>query len=486
MLEKLLKLGKHTLIYGIGSSLTAIGGFLLIPLYTHVMTTSEYGILELLGRTADILLLIIMVGVRQAFIRFYFDSDTHEWHQTVVATTAAFLIFSSIITICLFFPFKNVVAGLLFKDPLIGVFFTYVLLWIPVDLLFKVGMTHLQIQIKSKTYILINFIQFAAMMSSNIALVYYFRMGIRGVLITNLWVSSILGSAFLLYYVKWTKVKISFSLLKKLLKFGFPYLPTAFFGYIIHNGDRYFLTLYSSLDEVGIYALAFKIGMFGVLVIMEPFGRVWTPFLFDNYNKKDGPDLISKVFAIFTLIVVAAGLGVSIAAPIVIPIISGEAFHKASKLIPLICLAAVFYDMAMLADAGILISKKTGYKPFIFATAAIAGIILNYSLIPHFGAMGAAIAIPITFFVLFIVNYSVSNKFYVIRIEYGKMFLIFGGAVSVYFISNFILNLDPKNHMIQFFSVLAILLYPLILWFGGLLSAGEKKTIMQLVNKKTA
>ena len=285
MKEKLLKLGKHSIIYGIGSALTAAGGFILIPLYTHVLSTEQYGILEMLNRTADILLLVIMMGVRQAFIRFYFDNDSEDWHKKVVATTTLFLILSSFVIVFLFFPFRNNVGEILFKDPLTGVLFIYILVWIPLDLIVRTGLTHLQIQMKSTKYVIINFIKFFSFIGSNVWLVYYWDMGIEGVLITNIWISLILGLAFLVYFAKWTHFKISIPLLKDMLKFGLPYLPTAFFVYIINNGDRYFLTLYSTLDVVGIYALGFKIGMFGIALVMEPFGKVWSPFLFDNYDK---------------------------------------------------------------------------------------------------------------------------------------------------------------------------------------------------------
>ncbi len=484
MLEKILKLGKHSVIYGIGSALTAIGAFVLLPLYTHVFSTGEYGILELLNRTADILTLIIMMGVRQAFIRFYFEKDTEDWHKKVVSTTVIFLLFSSVLLILLFLPFKNKVADILFKDPHTGVLFLYIAVWIPLDLMVNVGLTHLQIQMKSVKYVIINAFKFFIFIGSNILLVYYFKMGIRGVLITNVWVSGLIGAGFLIYFIKWGHLKLSIPLLKDLLIFGLPYLPTAFFGYIINNGDRYFLSIYSTLAEVGIYALAFKIGMFGSSLIMEAFRKVWSPFLYDNYDKEDGPELISKVFHIYTLILVAVGLGISISAPIIVPLISDNAYHEAYRLVPLICIAAIFYDMAIIADAGILISKKTGYKPFIFGAAAAAGVLANFLLVPKFGGAGAGTALSISFFTLFVVNYTVSNRFYPIKIELSKLILIFGGAVFVYFIANYVHNINHASIQIQIASLATFFLYPIILWFGGLVSNEEKELILQLRTRK--
>jgi len=486
MLKKLLRFGRHTVIYGIGSALNAIGSFLLIPLYTHVLSTEQYGILELLNRTGAILLLFIMLGVRQAFIRFYFDHEDDEWRKKVLATTLAFLITSSTTAILIFNPFKDMVAGLLFNDPAIGGLFLYVILWIPFDLVVNVGLAHLQIQLKSIKYVVINFFKFFFYLGSNVLLVYYWRMGIEGILITNLWISTVIGIGFLIYYIKWTHFKISFSLLKSMLRFGLPYLPTAFFGYIVSNGDRYFLTMFSNLDEVGIYALGAKIGMFGLAFIVEPFGRVWTPFLFENYNKEGGSQLISKVFTIYTVIVVTVALGISVSAPTIIPLISDEAFYESFKLVPVICLAAIFYDLAVMADAGILISKKTKYKPLIFGSAAVVCVIANVLLVPVLNSMGAAIAQVFTFFTLFIVNFAMSNRFYKIDLEYKKMGIIIGGGMLVYLISKLILDTNPDDMTTKLISLSTFILFPFILWFGGLLSKEEKEVLLKLRKKENA
>ena len=116
MKEKIIKLAGHSFVYGIGNALGAIGGFILIPLYTHVLSTAEYGILELLNRTADILMLFMLMGVRQAFIRFYFDHDDSEWHKTVVFTTIALILISAVIISSIFVPLRGLIADTLFKD----------------------------------------------------------------------------------------------------------------------------------------------------------------------------------------------------------------------------------------------------------------------------------------------------------------------------------------------------------------------------------
>ena len=84
MLSHFKKLGKHTLIYGSGLLISKAVGFFLIPLYTHYLTPEDYGILELLDLTAYIIGYLIGLGMTDAILRFYHESESElEKHQII-------------------------------------------------------------------------------------------------------------------------------------------------------------------------------------------------------------------------------------------------------------------------------------------------------------------------------------------------------------------------------------------------------------------
>lgn len=477
---KLKRLAGHSLIYGMGSALAAVGGFVLIPLYTNVLKTDEYGILELLNRTADILMIVMFLGVRQAYIRFYFDKDDEEWRKKVTGTVFIFVVASSLIIISLAYPLKGLVTGAIFKGAAPVSFFVLMLAWLPAEMISNVGMTHLQIRMKPYLYVGVNFMKLLLIIGGNLALVYKYRMGITGIYATNIVASGLIAIGFSLYLIRWSGLKASVGLLKELVRFGAPYLPTAFFMYIISNSDRYILSMYSTLGAVGVYALAYKLGMVGTSLLMDPFSKVWAPFLFENYNKDDGPAVISKVFLLFTLVNVAAALVIATLSPLVLPLISAKAYHGAYAIIPLICLASIFYNMTCIVDAGILISKKTYYKPIIFGVSALVGLGLNFLLVPRYGEMGAAAALAFTFFTLFIITHAVSNRFFEISIEARKMSLIFASSFATYFISFYLIRLAGPSGVMKVLSVASLSCFPAILWVGGFFSENEKKAIRRL------
>ena len=481
MSEKLKKLGRHSLVYGIGNILAMAGSFLLIPLYTHVLTPGDYGVIELLNRSSDILMIVMFLGIRQAFIRLYFDHDDQEWHKKVAGTTIVCILFSTICVVAACYPFSTFFADKLFSNTSYALFIKMLLVWVPLELLINIGLAFLQIQMKSVLYVTLNAIKLFLLVISNVVLLYFYQKGIFGFLLSNIWVAAIIAVPFLLFFVHWSRLQLSMHVFKELFKFGLPLLPATVFMFIINNSDRYLLKMYSDLEAVGIYALAFKIGMFGTMILMEPFGKVWAPFLFENYKKDDGPATVSSVFMLAITANVTVALLISIIAPSVIRMISAEAFHNAYGLVPFLCAASICYSMTSIADAGILISKKTYFKPIVNGVCCVIIIALNMFLIPRYGAYGAAISMGITFFVRLYLIRTISKKYYFFTIESPRILLLCLYAVLTYIASLFLFESDRDSIIMNILSIFSFVLFPVLAWYGGVVSNKNKIVILSYV-----
>jgi O-antigen/teichoic acid export membrane protein len=84
---ELKRLAKHSVIYGLGGFVSRILAVLLLPLYTHYLTSSDYGAIETLIALTTVLVIVIRAGIASAFFRFYFDATTAEERLEVVRTS---------------------------------------------------------------------------------------------------------------------------------------------------------------------------------------------------------------------------------------------------------------------------------------------------------------------------------------------------------------------------------------------------------------
>src|SRR5215831_4503363 len=143
------KLAKHSLTYLIASALSGLSSLLLIPLYTHSLSTPEYGAWELLSRLSAGVMLVTSVGIRQAYIRFYFDGKEDELYQRRLSGTLA--VFVGLITILIFAisgPLWRIFSHLIPSDGISHSLFVLALAWIPCEMLYGLGLAHLQIRMK--------------------------------------------------------------------------------------------------------------------------------------------------------------------------------------------------------------------------------------------------------------------------------------------------------------------------------------------------
>ncbi len=480
MRKELTQVGKHSLVYAAGEGLSLAASFLLIPLYTHVLPPEEYAVVELINRTALILRIVMFLGLRSAYFRFYLDKDDLVWRKRVTATTLLFLLTSSVVVGLAFLPFAGMTAEFLFQERSLQYLFVFMILWLPFEIVVDVGMGYLQVNMKSIPFVAMNLVKMISLIGSNIVLVYVMRRGVDGIMITNVWVHAAIGVGFIAFFVRWAGISLDMRILKGLIRFGLPYVPTSFMVFIIGTADRYFLSRFVSMQAVGIYAVAYKISSASSAFITAPFLKVWGPFLFSNYKKKEGPELVGRLFLLFTVTSFGSVIAVSVAAILLLPLVTGEAYHHAFYLVPFLCVATCFQGMSCLADAGILVTDKTYLKPFIYGAVCVVNLVANAALVPMFAEKGAALALLVTNFAMLACNLVVSSRLYKMKIEYGKVALVMVAYCASMGAFTVTLRAGPEKAIFQLLSSLSIALFPVLLLMLRVITMEEIRSLLAL------
>ena len=108
-----------------------------------------------------------------------------------------------------------------------------------------------------------------------------------------------------------------------------------------------------------------------------------------------------------------------------------EEFIIAYKIVPIIMIAHLIYGYINIVDFGILISKKLYFFYITFLVAAILNAILNYYFIPKFGYIAAAYITLVTYIFCSVVIYLLGCKYYLIDIDYLRVFMPFIIVISI-------------------------------------------------------
>ena len=185
MFEELKNLSKHSFVYMLGSIASRMIGFIMIPVYTRFLTPTDYGILELVSLTIDIVGMLAVLGINSAITRFYYDYKEQNERDEVITTALISTFALAMIPTTILIMNANWLSSLVFDKPDYAYFFQLLLLSNFLDLILMIPMTVLTIRERSKAYVVFSMIRLVLALSLNIYFVVIAEMGIVGILSTG-------------------------------------------------------------------------------------------------------------------------------------------------------------------------------------------------------------------------------------------------------------------------------------------------------------
>jgi O-antigen/teichoic acid export membrane protein len=428
----------HTLVFGFGGILAQLVPFILFPLYTNYLRPTEYGILDMIQRSAELINTVLMIGgIRLAVLTFYRQAKDEEERRKVAVTISLLLWLSVVCAIFLASVFSHRIDVFLkIGDPKLLAFGLATAL---LESLVIVPMTLTQARLESVRYVLTNLSMLLTRLGLCIYFVAWLEMGIYGVLLSQCWVSVVFSLLLMLRELRIGSVHPDMTRWGEVLRFCWPFVPTGIIWFFYLNSDRYFITHWGpyessdiALAAVGLYALAFRLVRFTEYVGFVPMRQVWSAQMYDVYNAPDAKDR----FGAFTLRIITTHLffvlGVCIFAPELIRIVCDSSYFQAASLIPVVGICSCLNVFAGQAESIFYITKKTYYKPINNAVVLPCIIGLMYLLVPQYGIMGAAIAITSATLINCIVIYFITQRLFAVRYPFRQLAILLGLSVFCY------------------------------------------------------
>lgn len=472
MLDELKKLLKHGSVYGLGNILNKAVGFLLIPFYTHYLTTSDYGTLELLDLSVALIGLLLNMWMNASLVRHYYDYDDDQNRNEVIGTALISASAVALLVSAAGMFWARSISVLILKSPAY-----YKFVWVISCNLFltcvnSVSFSYLRARQKSSFIVTMNSVSLIGALSLNIYFLAVLKTGVIGILYSGLIANALVTAALTVLTIRDTGLHFEFEKLKALASFGLPLVLTSFSAFELNFADRFFLQHYSDVSTVGIYALGYKFGFMLSFLIIQPFMMIWGARMYEIARRPDSGFVFSRVAGYFTLLITTVALAMSLVIKEVISVVSPAQFHSAYRVVPIVALSYVFYGMSYYFQTGVYVSKKTVYLGLMGAICASANIALNFLLIPRYAAMGAASATALSFLLMAILAYVFSQRVYRIPFAVAKLVAPVCIAAIVYFAST-------RIQTSSVFSTLALklLLLPAflsIVFFSRFFSVAEK------------
>jgi O-antigen/teichoic acid export membrane protein len=446
MFIQIKRLFSHTAIYGLGNFISRGINFLLVPLLTNTISPQEYGKLGIIQTFIGLAEVFFVCGMRQAILRYAAKED----YSPREAFSAGVFWIVSASALCLL-VLKCVAAPLSAAVQLDSVaLYHYMLAILVLDALSVAPYTYLQSVQKPVIYAVLKIIHVVVYFAGCFFLiVMQDKSDVGSVLTANIVASALLLALCIPVYVRNLTLKIPVELIKRIIRFGLPYVPNIIFVVIIDLIDRVLIARILDVDAVGYYSAAVKLAMIMFLLVVA-FQTAWIPFFLSHLKDREGPRLFSRVFTYYCFVACLVFLVIGIFYNEIAAIgirgrtFIGPDFRQGLYVIPVILAAYIFCGVYSNFIVGIHAREKTTYVPFITFTGALVNVVGNLILIPRMGIGSAALSTLFSYITITAVLFPIARRLYAVPYEWPRVIKICLAAGLVYmgalYFENFIVR----------------------------------------------
>jgi O-antigen/teichoic acid export membrane protein len=428
--------GKNVVVYAIGNVGLRAASFLLIPLYTHSLAIEEYGLLVTLLLTIQFMLIAMNCGMRPALVRFAKEYEKSNHLCDLLGVTCLINIAGGLVVtgamLTFLVPFFR---SVLHRENV----HLYLGLSCCVSLLQSLS-THVMSYYRARNeaikFMIAGIAAAAILFVSSYILLFVVHMGIVGALLAKIATYAVILLVVSLNVLPRTGMRISFSLVPKLMRYGFPLVFSMSGLYIIAGASVYFLSFLSGLETVAIYSLGYKLASVLSIVIVLPFQLSFQPYVFANLESPHIKKQMSQLLTYLALAMSGFSFCLLFGWRLLLPLIAPPEYASAYTVTVLLLPAMASIGMYYFAETLLTAVRKTHIVGLAMGTCTVFSLMLNYILILILGQYGAVIASNVSHISISLALLFIGTRYLPVPIEWRRL-----GAAGIVFVGVLLLNL---------------------------------------------
>lgn len=381
-----------TFFYGLGASLPQFVRFLLLPVFTRILSVADYGVIEMANSFGAFLQTPMRMGVPNAVTRFYFDYPEGPKLRDYITSVSWFVAICSLGVGILALWMFPLVGGLLPGLPLL-----------PFAVLAIVGgilssnqeMQNRLVQAREQAAYAARLNIGRAGLSIGLGLVFVliFRWGAAGMLSADFVAFGVLALVAVSYLRPELKGRLRRPVIRSSLAYGIGLLPAESIGTLTPLVTRAILTGVRSTAATGLLSTGLKF-MQPLNILVTAFNTAYNPIYFSlrKDNTPDGLQRLAVTARNVWALAVGAAVGGTLLGPPLVRLMLPETYHAAASLLPILVigfLGTTAYNL--IGGPEVYYSKQTWWLPVIVFSCAALDIVISALTAARYGAAGVAL-----------------------------------------------------------------------------------------------
>ena len=416
--RKYKELSRNTLLFTISNFGSKFISFLLVPLYTYTLSTKDYGVVDLINTTIQLLGPCLSVNIQDAILRFSMDD---EYDKREVIGVGIKVIFVS----SCFLGFILAVIGKLEVLNISYIYLIFILLNYSLGILFTCLSMYIKAINKVKIITIASILNAIFTSSLNIVFLLWLKKGVIGYLIANIIgiVIAVIYSVYKLNIFKEVSLKSKKGLFGNMVIYSLPLVFNSLAWWINNASDRYILTYYCGTAIDGIYAVSYKIPMI-LSTIQYIFYSAWSVSAIKEFEKNDTDGFIGNIFTIYSNISILICSFLLVFNIIIAKCLYAKDFFEAWKYVSPLLVGTVFNGIVLFEGCIFTAVKKTNIVTITTVLGAIINTVLNFLLIPIIGAEGAAVATMLGYLAIYVVRTCQLQSIIKLKVDWTRHIII--------------------------------------------------------------
>lgn len=474
-MEYLRRLATTGAAYTASSVVSKLIAVFLLPIYTAYLTPGDYGAAEVMLASVIAASIVIRFGIIEAILRFYYLAG--ERPERVVSTGFASLAWTTTIGAAIALAFAEPISEALLDRPDAGLARLAILgLWTLT--LWEFVLTLLRLDERARAYFTITVINVLVTIPFTVYLVVE-EMGANGILLGTFGT----GAIFLAYRLWVERRRLSLrpdvGLLRRMVRFGLPTMPAELTLYSLNFIDRIIIVRLAGLAEAGLYALAVKFAN-GLQVLARGFQLAFPPLAYSIRDDDEARRVYALLVTWFAAVLAFAVTGLWLEARWIVRLLAADEFFPAYEAVGPLAAGIAMYALYLAMVVVLGRTGRTEYGLPATVAAVVVNVALNLILVPSEGIVGAAIALVVSYVVVLVLMYLLTQRLFTVPYEWRRLALLVVVAAALIGVAEAFVPTDGADGFL--IRLLLWLAFPLILYLLRFLTPDERASVRTLLS----
>lgn len=378
--------------------------FIVIPIYTRILSTTEYGEYSVFQSWLNILIIFATLNLycgvfTKAMVDYSNDRDCYTSCMQGLSTLLTIGLF--LIYLCRirywnsFFEMETTTVILMF---FYFIFYPAITFW----------SVRQRVEYKYKSMVSMTLLVSVATPVISLLLLFYTDLRANAVIWGYLIVQGAAGAFFYVYNFVKGKTFYDKKYWIHALKFNLPLIPHYLSLIVLGQADRIMIAKYCGSDKTAIYNLAYQVSML-MNIFIAAINNSLVPWTYEKLKDK-AYTIIKKICNSLSIVIATMTVGAILIAPEIIKVLGTDEYLEAIWVIPSVAISVYFTFIYGLFSNVEFYFGATKYVMVASVIGAMLNIILNAMFIPKYGFIAAGYTTLLCYFVFMFLHFIFMRK----------------------------------------------------------------------------